>query len=308
MPTNTSTFLGAIKYTTKKQLLLPLQSTIWLPSNRWVIVGDWRYFNFPQDAFGYGGYTQLTDKYTIDYQYVRFYETVLRNIHKNWYAGLGYQLDHHWHITEKELAVGTISDYQKYGFANTSTSSGMTVSLVYDTRKNLINPEAGDAFVSLQLLQNARCLGANSNYSTATLDVRRYLPMPWHTILALWGYGVFSFNGNPPYLDLAGAGLDSYGNTSRGYQQGRFVGKNMLALEAEWRFQLSKNGLFGGVVFVNTTSVSELTSNQFEKLEPGFGLGVRIKFNKFSKTNIALDYGFGTGGSRGYSGNLGEVF
>jgi hypothetical protein len=30
--------------------------------------------------------------------------------------------------------------------------------------------------------------------------------------------------------------------------------------------------------------------------------------NKFSKTNLALDYGFGLEGSRGFAVNLGEVF
>jgi hypothetical protein len=308
LPTNTSTFLGALKYTTKKQLLFPIQSTIWLPGNTFAIIGDWRYLNFPQDAFGYGTYTKLSDQYTIDYKYLRFYETVLKNIGNNWYAGFGYQLDYHWNISEKGLPVGTVSDYQKYGFANTSTSSGATFTLLYDTRKNPINPVAGNIFASIQLLKDATWLGANSNYSTLTLDLRRYIKMPWHTLLGFWCYGVFTLNGNPPYLDLAGAGLDSYNNTSRGYQQGRFVGKNMLALETEWRFNLSKNGLFGGVIFANTTTLSELASNRFEKLAPAVGAGLRVKFNKFSKTNIAIDYGIGTGGSKGYSGNLGEVF
>lgn len=308
LPTNTSTFLGAIKYTTKNQLLLPIQSTIWLPGNKWVVVGDWRYFSFPLDAFGYGGYTQLSDKYIIDYQHFRFYETFLRNIAPNWYAGLGYQLDYHWNITENKLSVGTVSDYQKYGFTNASTSSGIAVTLLYDNRKNPLNPEAGNTYTNLQLLQNTTVLGANANYTTLTIDARRYLKMPWHTLLALWGYGVFVVNGNPPYLDLTGSGMDSYNNTSRGYQQGRFIGKNMLAVEAEWRFSLSKNGLLGGVVFANATTVSEMETHKFEKLAPSFGIGLRLKFNKFSKTNIAFDYGVGIGGSRGYVGNLGEVF
>lgn len=308
LPTNTSTFLGAIKYTSKKQLLLPLQSTIWLAANKWAIIGDWRYLDFPQDAFGYGGYTQLSNKYTIDYKHFRFYETILKKIAANWYAGLGYQLDYHWNISEKGLALSSVSDYQNYGFANTSTSSGIAFTLVYDTRKNPINPEAGNCFASIQLLQNTALLGANTNYSTLTLDARRYLKMPWHSLLAFWGYGVFTLNGKPPYLDLTGTGQDSYNNTSRGYQQWRYISKNMLAIEAEWRFNLSKNGLFGGVVFANTTTVSEMATNQFEKLAPGFGMGLRVKFNKFSKTNIAFDYGVGIGGSRGYVGNLGEVF
>jgi hypothetical protein len=69
-----------------------------------------------------------------------------------------------------------------------------------------------------------------------------------------------------------------------------------------------RNGLLGGVVFCNAGSVSELRNNRFEVIYPGFGIGLRIKFNKFSNTNACLDYGIGTKGSRGFFGNLGEVF
>jgi len=43
-------------------------------------------------------------------------------------------------------------------------------------------------------------------------------------------------------------------------------------------------------------------------ISPGYGAGLRIKLNKFSRTNVAIDYGFGAGGSRGFFVNLGEVF
>jgi hypothetical protein len=64
----------------------------------------------------------------------------------------------------------------------------------------------------------------------------------------------------------------------------------------------------GAVVFSNVQSVSEWPSNQFKALLPGVGAGIRIKLNKYSNTNLALDYGFGAGGSNGIFVNLGEVF
>lgn len=132
--------------------------------------------------------------------------------------------------------------------------------------------------------------------------------MPFNTVLALWCYSVFGLSGNPPYLDLPGTGSDTYNNTGRGYEQARFIGKRMIDLEAEIRFKISKNGLLGGVIFGNAESLSELGSNRFEVISPAIGLGLRIKFNKFSNTNAAIDYGVGSKGSKGFVGNLGEVF
>ena len=306
--TNTSSFLGAIKYTQKKQFLIPIQSSVWTPGNKFNLVGDWRYLNYPQDAYGFGGYTKESDKYIIDYKYIRFYELVLKSIRKNLYAGIGYQLDYHWGIRESEVQAGRITDFQKYGFSNTSVSSAIAFDLLYDTRENSINPRPGNFYANLQFVQNSRMLGANSNWNSVTLDLRKYIKMPLNTVLALWCFSVFSLSGNPPYLDLPGTGSDTYNNTGRGYEQARFIGKKMIDLEAEIRFKISKNGLLGGVIFGNAESLSELGSNKFEVISPAIGLGLRIKFNKFSNTNAAIDYGIGSKGSKGFVGNLGEVF
>jgi hypothetical protein len=63
-----------------------------------------------------------------------------------------------------------------------------------------------------------------------------------------------------------------------------------------------------GVVFVNAQSFTDMGSNRFEVISPGVGLGIRVKLNKFSGTNLALDYGWGTQGSQGIFVNLGKVF
>jgi hypothetical protein len=51
-----------------------------------------------------------------------------------------------------------------------------------------------------------------------------------------------------------------------------------------------------------------VVTGKYEVISPGAGLGIRIMLNKFSRTNIALDYAWGTMGSSGFFVNLGEVF
>jgi len=82
----------------------------------------------------------------------------------------------------------------------------------------------------------------------------------------------------------------------------------MLDLEAEFRYGITNNGFLGGVIFANAESLSELSDNKFATIAPAIGAGLRIKFNKFSKTNVCIDYGIGVNGSHGFFGNLGEVF
>ena len=77
--------------------------------------------------------------------------------------------------------------------------------------------------------------------------------------------------------------------------------------EAEYRFDISRNGLYGGVGFLNIQMLSGPTTNKFNYLNPAAGLGARIKFNKRSDTNLAIDFGFASG-SFNIDVGLGEWF
>jgi len=77
--------------------------------------------------------------------------------------------------------------------------------------------------------------------------------------------------------------------------------------EAEYRFDISRNGLYGGVGFLNIQMLSGPTTNKFNYLNPAAGLGARIKFNKRFNTNLAIDFGFASGSFNSYVG-LGEWF
>jgi hypothetical protein len=152
-------------------------------------------------------------------------------------------------------------------------------------------------------------MGSDANWAAVVGDFRKYFKLPTRRrqIIALWNYDWLSF-GNTPYLQLPSTGWDPFVNTGRGYIQGRFRGKRMLYLESEYRIDITNNGLIGAVLFANAESFSEEKTNRFETVAPGYGAGIRIKMNKHSRTNLAIDYGFGLNGSRGFFVNLGEVF
>lgn len=306
--TNTSSFLGAIKYTQKKQFLLPVQSTIWTTANKYNLQGDWRYLNYSQDTYGLGGHTTAMDKYTVTYQYLRIYEYSMKHLGSNFYFGLGYQLDYHWQIKESIAAGSRLTDFEKYGFNKSSVSSGIGLAIVYDTRENSINPEGGSGYGKIQFVRNTTLLASSTNWNSLLVELRKYLKVGVHNVLAFWYYSMFTLGGRPPYLDLPGTGSDTYNNTGRGYEQSRFSGRNLVYLETEYRFAITKNGLLGGVIFSNAESVAEPGSGKFTVVLPGAGAGLRIQFNKFSKTNACIDYGVGIRGSHGFVGNLGEVF
>ena len=307
--TNVSNIAIQAVYSQYQQLTIPILVNWWTTDNDYNIIADWRYYKYPQDTYGLGGHSSLKNDDELDYSQFRIHQSVLKKVDKNFYAGIGYFLDYHWNVKESGQPNGEPSDASLYGLAPKTISSGPVLNLLFDNRKNSINPKGG-FYADVLYRDNLKAVGSDSNWQSLTIDMRKYfrLSPDGRNILAFWSYDWLTPSGKPPYLDLPATGWDTYNNTGRGYIQGRFRSKNMLYLESEYRFPISSNGLFGGVAFANVQSFSDYPSNQFSKLWPAAGAGLRIKVNKHSDTNIAIDYGIGIDGSRGFFVNLGEVF
>ena len=306
---NLSFFNSNFQYTQYKQVLGFSLSNLFFGHDKWELIGDWRYYNFPTFTYGLGRSLSFDASDGIEYQHIRVYETVMHRIVPNIEMGIGYHFDYHWGIRDIDAEEGDITDFQHYGFSQHSTSSGLSLNFLYDTRNNANNPSLG-TYLAIQFRTNQKVFGGTSSWNSFYIDARKYFSLPtrWHLEFALWGYVWLTLNGKPPYLDLPSIGWDTYNNTGRGYAMGRYRGNNMLYFETEFRFNIMRNGLLGGVVFGNLVSVSEWPGNNFRTVQPGGGLGLRIKLNKRTNSNSALDYGFGTEGSRGFSSNINEVF
>ena len=107
-------------------------------------------------------------------------------------------------------------------------------------------------------------------------------------------------------------------NRIRGYVTGRFRGHSWITAETEYRFPITKNGLFGGVLFgsITTTSRNAITFgtesldrlNLVEATRPAGGFGARMMLNRTGRLNLGMDMAFGQNGSNGFYFLVGETF
>lgn len=286
-----------------------LRPNLWLAKNSFNIVGDYRIAHFPQYSWGLGGDSPQWDQSLIDANFFRFYQSAFRKIVKAWYAGPGYALDHYYQIKESDYeGKGHLERYDSTANAS-STSSGITFNLVYDARVNAINPPRG-AYLLVAWRWNSKSLGSTFNSNTLFVDLRKYFKLHpvRYNVLALRSFYWTVVNGKVPYLDLPSSNwAPSGGISNRGFQSGRYRSNALLYAETEQRFQLTENGLLGVVAFLNISSASEFDTQQFKHWHAGAGFGMRLKMNKYSNSNIAIDLGF----SQNYWGvwlNIGEMF
>ena len=306
--TNLSNWLGGISYTEKDQLLFYLQSTAWSKNNKWNFTTDCRFYKYPQNTYGLGGFTKPSDAILVKYNFFRLYETAFKKVKENIYLGVGYMLDMHWKITQERTILQPITDFDTYGYKTESNSSGVCINFLSDTRDNPVNAYKG-FYSNILFRYNTTLLGSDNEWTALIIDVRKFIQLDKkHTILAIRSYNWFTPSGKAPYLDLPSTAWDPLNNLGRGYIQSRFRSPNLLYVESELRFNLTRNNLLGAAVFANAQSYSEWQTDKFEKVLPGIGAGLRLKFNKHSRTNLAVDYAFGLNGSGGIFVNLGEVF
>jgi hypothetical protein len=300
-----SAIVGSTSFTQNKQFTFPVQSSIWSPNNAFNFIGDDRFYKYPQSTYGLGSSSNIKHEDPMDYSYVRFYETALRHVAGNLYAGAGYIIDYHWNITDK----GYFNDYAAYSRDSYTIATGFTLNALLDSRDNAINPHKG-GYASAQYRDNFTFLGSTSVWSSLVVDLRKYINLPAGSdnVLALWSYDWLILNGKPGFLDLPSNQWDAFSATGRGYIQGRFRGAQMVYGEAEYRYRVTSNGLIGGVFFLNAESLSAAPGTRLQGIQPGFGPGLRIKLNTISKTNICIDYGFGRQGSNGLFIDVGEIF
>jgi hypothetical protein len=304
-----STVIASTSYTQNKQFTLPIQTNIWSKDNTYNFVGEYQYYKYPQSTYGLGSNSNIKSVDPMDYSYFKFYQTVLRHIAGNLYAGVGYIFNTHWDISDKGDKNGTLSDYAIYGKASHTVASGLTFNMVLDARDNSINPLKG-GYAALQYRDNYSFLGSSTPWRSLIIDLRKYIRLSDNSdnVLALWSYTWLILSGRPGYLNLPSTQWDSNTATGRGYIQGRFRGAQMVYLEGEYRFKITRNGLLGGVVFLNGESFSATPGTGLQRIQPGYGPGLRLKLNKTSNTNITVDYGFGRQGSNGLFIDVGEAF
>jgi hypothetical protein len=323
-PKTTSLSSGtATAYLTSKGVMnFQFRHNVFTKSNNYLIQGNIQFTKMLVIDYGLGpgsGKERIDSlKYPIRFNEVRINEKLYKKVSKKVLIGGGLALNFHNKIDDQVRTEDTSRttphyNYSKvYGFnPETYALSGIFLNGLYTTRDHLNRPYKG-MYADLTFRLNATWLGSTKKSMQMMTEFRKYISLssinPEH-VLAFWHLGTFRFYGDFPYLDLPGTATDMFNRSGRAYTIGRFRGPSFFYLESEYRFPITDNKLISGVAFFNIQTVSDgLNERLFEAYEPGAGAGLRILFNKKTRTNLCIDYAFGKYGSKGLFFGLNEVF
>ena len=294
--TTTSSGSAGASYSTTGQISVQLKTDFFTPGNGLNFKGDWRYLDTSQPTYGLGSVDVTPSEYPMDFVMLRFYETAYRRVRDTpFYVGAGYHYSRYQDIVDARADAGEVTPYVTHmgGYSRKTTASGLSANVLYESRDNTINATTG-AYWNSSARFFADWLGSDGNWQMLWSDLRVYphVPRNGRHVLAVWNFWWLTF-GRPPYLDLPAIGWDTYGRGGRGYIQGRIRGENQIYTEAEYRVTLTDDGLWGAVGFLSLTATTGEAGGPFQRGDPGGGVGLRVKFNKRTASNLTVDLAWG---------------
>lgn len=257
------------------------------------------------------------DAFPIRYVYIKVNERIYRKLSDHIYAGAGLSFNLYEHIDESRRDMNGMHSHNfRYSMKNGYSpwgysANGLLFNIQYNSRDQPNRAYKG-IYADVVLKVNQTWLGSQHAAEQLKVEFRKYWSLSKknpETVLAFWHWSNYLLGGSLPYLELPGTGSDAYGRLGRAYIIGRFKGMSFVYNEAEFRFPITENKLLSGVVFVNTeTADNQRGVKLFRRWEHGGGAGLRLLFNKYTRSNLCIDYGRGNYGANGLFLGLNEIF
>jgi len=315
--------------TTKGIIYFYINHNVYTPGNKWNFQGSLVAAKTVTPDFGLGIGRQnvegteadkiLADPqrkvYTLKSLYFNFREKAYKEVSKNLFVGAGVSFDIRRNIEAKDttnkMTPSRIYNEQHGLPQDHYSANGLLFNVQYTTRDNQNRAYKG-IYVDAGFRVNQTWMGSTKSAVQFTTDFRKYFSLseshPEH-VIAFWNWGSYLLGGTLPYLEVPGTARDGSFRSGRGYTSTYFKGTQYNYSEVEYRFPILRNGFISGVTFFNLqTANDELGTKLFKVWQPGGGGGLRVLFNKATRTNLCLDYAYGKYGSKGFFLGLNEAF
>lgn len=283
--TRVSNIFGYITLTTKGQTRASITTNYWTPQNRYHYTGLISYINFPFDYYGIGNNTRKADKDALGYKRLRARATAEKRFGSNIYLGvIGGGARYIFEDKERGGIYQTLPREQQ-------PRGGVTLSggpsFVFDNRNN--NTYTTGGAIVTTTFELIKGLYNINNYQGGFFNVEyaQFFSLSKRLVLGLNVNEQSLVGDAAPFYLLPTLGTDEI---MRGYYNGRFRDRNLVAAQAELRYRI--NDRFGIVGFAGAGEVFHKKFS-FDELKPSVGGGLRYFFDVEKGLSMRIDYGIG---------------
>ncbi len=278
---NPSQIQFTANYTQNKQINFIIPFELYWFNDKWKLKGELGYFKYLYNFYGIGNQSLLGDRETYKVNYPRFRVDLLRR-YGDFFIGFRYRFDY-----------TVLYDFKKGGILESNPIIGKEGGRVagigfitqYDNRDFIYNPTKG-CYIEAEFFVGNKLSGSQYASQRFALDAATYIPLAVDHTLAVQ-LNTATIYGDAFFNDLLYFGSPKL---MRGYQDRRFTDKNLVILQAEYRYPIYRR--LQGVAFSALGNVADKYINLFD-VNPKFtyGAGLRIVLNKKDRVRLRIDYG-----------------
>ena len=302
--TRTSNMPMSLLYTLENQFVFHSGYEIFFNQEKWVLEGNVRLKSFPTFMWGIGNDTPNENKEKFSSLQVEVEPILLKQMFlDHLFVGLGFRINT---VSNVQLERNGIVQNLPIPGIEGSTSLGGQFGLLYDSRDNLLNARKG-AYIRFTHGQYDQILFGTHTFQSTRLDCR-YFVQPFKKkpknddVIAFQFASQFN-KGNVPLAEYARLGSKEI---MRGLFEGRYIDKNFMATQVEYRKRIVGN--LGMVGFVAVGDVApQISDFNIPDLKVTGGLGVRYLIDKKENLNIRFDVGLSSEKAKQYI-NIAEAF
>lgn len=278
---NPSQIQFTVNYTQNKQINLIIPFELYKFNNLWKLKGEIAYFRYLYNFYGIGNQTLLENKETFKADYPRIRVDLLRQF-GDFFVGMRYRFDH---IKIFDLKSGGILDSNPIVGKSGGSVAGLGFVTQYDNRDFIYNPTKG-CYMEAEVFIGNKRVGSQYSFQRLAIDAATFIPMAEEHTLA-FQLNTATIFGDPFFNDLLYFGSPKL---MRGFQDRRFMDKNLYVLQIEYRFPIYKR--LQGVAFSSMGNVANVYVRLFDSNPKfSFGAGLRFVLNKQDRVRVRIDYG-----------------
>lgn len=283
--TRVSNIFAYATITTKGQSRFSLSTNYWAPQNQYHYIAAVSYINFPFDFYGTGNETLKSNADRLGLKRFKVALNAEKKVSPNLYIGLvGGGFDYRFTDADKTGIFETDASLEgRHG----GTTLYLGPTLIFDDRNNNTYTTKGAVITSYFDLMKG--IGSNSNYSGGLLNIEyaQFFSLSKSLVLGFDVQEQSLTGSQSPFYLMPALGSDEM---MRGYYNGRFRDRNLLAAQTELRYRIgSRIGLVG---FIGTGQVWN-SNFSFDDFKPNYGGGLRYFFDTEKGLSIRVDYGVG---------------
>lgn len=298
--TRSSSVAASANYSLRQQFQTESRWQIFTKKERMLYRGFLSYANFVDKFWGIGSNTSEQELSEFTFTRLQIQKSALYKIFPNVFVGSSFQFsrfwDLDWFLKDESLQLGSLKGSQG------SQVAGWGAMFIADFRDNPFSTQTG-YYAELSSVYYRDYIGSQSHFEEYLIDVRYFRHLGRQHVLAFQGFGNF-MQGNIPFRELPRLGG---AQIMRGYFNGRFIDKNLIAAQVEYRMPLWKR--LACSFFVSTGQVMP-TLNQihWQSLKVGYGAGIRFLLNPKESIYVRFDYALTTNMDSGFYIRINESF